>query len=448
MSQVPFSFSDSAVLARLSQDVSILTNDSLAGRKAGSYEEKKASGYIIRGFREAGLEPGATDTSFLQPFPVESFNIPRGLNTMSMDGWDKTLFVQYHFSPAAYSGDGHMEGNNYMLLDLSHFNWDRQAPSGELIVSLRQSIREAFQRGSAAVILYNDDFVEGPEADSLYDRLHVKAEKGIVIAVSHEVASYLLTHQGVKISISVKVERSSLLCNNVIGYLDHKAPSTIIIGAHYDHLGKNSNGRVFAGADDNASGTAIMMELARWIKQQGDKTNNYLFLAFSGEEEGLIGSGWYVLHPTIALDSVNFMVNLDMVGRLGCEGNLVTVFGTASSPMWHSLYKAVPHPAFRMSKVKGIHNFSDHLDFYRKKIPIISVTTGLHYEYHTTRDVAETLNYSGMADIVKYLEGILGYTASRNKAGYHKVSGWNNFGANLKIVINGINHLLSAGSEN
>src|SRR5688572_15407954 len=113
--------------------------------------------------------------------------------------------------------------------------------------------------------------------------------------------------------------------NNVIGYIDNGAASTVVLGAHYDHLGYGEDGNsmfrtgdrsIHNGADDNASGTAALIELARILKASKSKNHNYLFIAFSGEELGLNGSKYFVEHPTIDLRSVNYMINMDMIGRL------------------------------------------------------------------------------------------------------------------------------------
>ena len=448
ISQTTFEFSDSAVLSRLSRDVHILASDSFAGRKYGSDGERIASGYIIRSFKEAGLiPPGGNDSSFLQPFPIKSIRIPRTSNTMIIEGFNNPLYVQHDFSPTAYSGNGREEGHNYLLIDLARYGTPGQIKMGETGHSVRQAVQHAFQQGYNAVLLSNEGKLNGSEADSLYDRMHVKPENGLVVSVNSDIAIYLLSHPDANISLSVDIKRTSTICNNVVGVINHEAPHTIIIGAHYDHLGLNSKRKVFNGADDNASGTATMMELSRYLKQCGDSSNNYLFIAFSGEEEGLLGSGYFVKHPLVCLQSINFMVNLDMVGRLGCEGNRIIAFGTGSSPSWRKVYKETAHPGFRLSRANGVHNFSDHLDFYRHQIPIISLTTGFHYDYHTTHDDASTINYTGMVDIVKYLEGLLRNVSAIGMVGYQNVSGYANFSANFKIVIAGIDHLLSVGSD-
>jgi len=448
MSQEGFSFSDSAVQSRLMRDVHILASDSFAGRKSGTTGEQKAGRYIADAFKAAGVTPkGSSDSSYLQPFPIEWFTVPRDSNSLNIEGYKGSAFPQYDFSPTAHSSNGRFEGNSYILIDLARFrNLPRQMP-GETGNDVSEEIRKAFQNGNSAVILYNEWSLDRRDRNSLYDRRNIRPLTGLVISVNPDIASYLLKHPGVNISAGTLIRRTAMTCHNIIGLIDNNAPYTIIIGAHYDHLGISRRGRVFSGADDNASGTAMMMELARYLKRSGEKTYNYLFAAFSGEEEGLDGSLYFVRNPLADLKSISFMVNLDMVGRLGCEGNVVTVFGTGTSPLWPAIYKLTPHPGFRLCKMHGVHDFTDHQGFYRHGIPIISVTTGFHYEYHTTRDNPETINYSGMVDLTRYMEELLHKAASAEKAVYHKTSRWYNLCTNLKIFLKGIDHILTVGME-
>src|SRR5262249_10716464 len=124
-------------------------------------------------------------------------------------------------------------------------------------------------------------------------------------------------------TIGIQINKIEKKGHNVIGYLDNNSATTIVIGAHYDHLGFGGEGSLYRGdpaihngADDNASGTAALIELAGRLKNSNDKKNNYLFIAFSGEEKGLLGSNYFVKHPTIDLKKINYMINMDMVGRL------------------------------------------------------------------------------------------------------------------------------------
>jgi len=204
--------------------------------------------------------------------------------------------------------------------------------------------------------------------------------------------------------------------HNVVGYIDNAAANTVIFGAHYDHLGYGEDGNsmvrsgpkaIHNGADDNASGTAALIELARKMKEEKKPTSNYLFLAFSGEELGLFGSKYYVEHPTVDLAKVNYMINMDMVGRLSDSSNTVTVGGFGTSPAWASVLTTDKRTGFSIKKDSSGTGPSDHTSFYRKDIPVLFFFTGLHSDYHRPSDDADKINYVGEVAIVNYIAHIV-----------------------------------------
>ena len=187
--------------------------------------------------------------------------------------------------------------------------------------------------------------------------------------------------------------------------LDNGAAHTVVVGAHYDHLGYGEDGNsmlrtgevlIHNGADDNASGTAALIELARLLKKSGDKRNNYLFLAFSAEELGLNGSKFFTEHPTLPMEQFTCMVNMDMVGRLNDSSHTVTVGGYGTSPWWGELFrKQQGNPSLNIKFDSSGTGPSDHTSFYRKDIPVLFFFTGLHSDYHRPTDDFDKLNYSG-----------------------------------------------------
>lgn len=199
---------------------------------------------------------------------------------------------------------------------------------------------------------------------------------------------------------------------NVIAVLDNKVEKTIVIGAHYDHLGlnehhnstlANSEGQIHNGADDNASGTAAVLELARLFSQNKTKENvNYIFALFSGEEDGLMGSK--KLAETIKTNYPNtiFMINMDMVGRLNKDNNL-TVGGVGTSPILPDLVKKYKPESINLSLDESGVGPSDHTSFYLKDIPVLFLFTGTHTDYHKPTDDAEKINYSGQKTITNYV---------------------------------------------
>jgi Zn-dependent M28 family amino/carboxypeptidase len=215
---------------------------------------------------------------------------------------------------------------------------------------------------------------------------------------------------------------------NVIGFIDNNAENTIVIGAHYDHLGMGQEGSlhrgepmVHNGEDDNASGVADMLHLADKLLE-GNTNNNYLFIAFSGEEMGLLGSNYFVKNPTIDLSKVNYMINMDMVGRLK-KNNVLAIYGTGTSPIWNETLEAANSRHtfdFKLSE-SGVGP-SDHTSFYLQDIPVLHFFTGQHVDYHKPSDDLEKLNYEGMLKISDFIYSIISKTDTKGKVTFTKTA--------------------------
>jgi hypothetical protein len=197
---------------------------------------------------------------------------------------------------------------------------------------------------------------------------------------------------------------------NVIGYLDQGAQYTVIVGAHYDHLGMGLFGSLYTGepaihngADDNASGTSTIMELAQRLLPY--KEHNYLFIAFTGEENGLWGSNYFTKHPTIDMSKVVAMVNFDMVGRM--SENKVAINGTGTSPVWPDLIKAANMDSLDITMGESGVGPSDHTSFYLIDIPSIHFFTGAHEDYHKPSDDVDKINADGMEKVADMATRIL-----------------------------------------
>ncbi len=201
---------------------------------------------------------------------------------------------------------------------------------------------------------------------------------------------------------------------NVVGYIDNKAETTVVIGAHYDHLGLGGEGSlhrggeaVHNGADDNASGVAIMLNLAQRLQnKEAPAENNYLFIAFSGEEMGLLGSNYFVKNPTIDTKKVSYMINMDMVGRLNRE-NTLAVHGVGTSPVFKQALFANNDQDLTIAEHESGIGPSDHTSFYLADIPVLHFFTGQHEDYHKPGDDSEKLNYGGMERISTYIMNII-----------------------------------------
>lgn len=212
---------------------------------------------------------------------------------------------------------------------------------------------------------------------------------------------------------------------NVIGFIDNKAKYTVVIGAHFDHLGYGAEGSlgeelaIHNGADDNASGVTVMLQLADWL-QEKYTNNNYLFIAFSGEEKGLWGSNWFVKHSTIELSNINYMLNMDMVGRLDSEKKLA-VYGTGTSPTWNDILQKIAdgNGVKMISKESGVGP-SDHTSFYLEDEPVLHFFTGQHDDYHKPTDDANKINYEGMKVVQKFIEDVIAAANDKGKLEFTK----------------------------
>jgi hypothetical protein len=202
---------------------------------------------------------------------------------------------------------------------------------------------------------------------------------------------------------------------NVIAYLDNQAENTIIIGGHYDHLGLGRDGnslepeaagKIHNGADDNASGVAGVLELARFYSRNKIREKyNFLFICFSAEEMGLLGSNYFTQHPTLNLNTVDFMLNLDMIGRLKEDKSLI-VGGVGTSPeLGNVLLKNAGD--FKITMDSSGTGASDHTSFYLKKIPVLFFFTGVHTDYHKASDDTEKINFPGEVQLLQYITRII-----------------------------------------
>lgn len=210
-------------------------------------------------------------------------------------------------------------------------------------------------------------------------------------------------------------EQSS--ARNVIGFLDNNASATVVIGAHYDHLGNDGQGssldanpsnKIHNGADDNASGVAGVLELARFFATNDVKEKtNFLFVCFSAEELGLIGSKYFTEHPTVALSQMNYMINMDMVGRLDPVTPNLFVSGTGTSPVWQPLLERLSTPELIIKMDSSGTGPSDHTSFYLKDIPVLHFFTGSHSDYHKPSDDWDKINAEGEVKVLNLIINLI-----------------------------------------
>ena len=264
-------------------------------------------------------------------------------------------------------------------------------------------------------------------ADALLDSAGKSLEEvqsQLDIENSHFLGQFPL--EGVEVAIRTRVERIKATDRNVLAWLpatDSQTAETVVVGAHYDHIGrgdasslarKDEEGEIHNGADDNASGVAVALELARTLSQREARRRNVLFAFWSGEELGLIGSSRFVEEPPLPLENIVAYFNFDMVGRL--RDNKLSLQGVGSSGVWRGIIERRNVPAgFDLSLLDDPYLPTDSTAFYPKGIPILSFFTGSHEDYNRPTDDPDTLDYQGMARIAKFGAAIVNDVVSKDE---------------------------------
>ena len=415
---------DQAMITNLQSHISYLASDKLEGRRAGTNGEKLAGEYISQKFQAIGLQPKGDD-GFFQSFEI--YDGKQINNSTRLIINDNTLAVEKDFFPFPFSQNMSLEALPAIAVQEADMPWfydlketleeNKNNPHFDLNEYIRNNAKKAKSRGASAVILYNSSAIDDKlkfDPKDRTDKLDIP-----VVYVYKEASKKYFSDQAATLDIKMKIDvtEKKRTGRNVVGYLDNGASKTIVLGAHYDHLGYGEDGNsmlrtgeknIHNGADDNASGTAALIELARILKSAKQKNSNYLFIAFSAEELGLNGSKFFVEHPTIDFSKVNYMINMDMVGRLNDSSQVVTIGGFGTSPQWSSLINPTDKKnPFTIRIDSSGTGPSDHTSFYRKDIPVLFFFTGLHTDYHKPSDDLDKINYIGETKIINYISGII-----------------------------------------
>ncbi len=403
----------------LKRDVFYLASDALEGRRTGTKGEEMARQYLEKRYRQMNIP--AWKGSYSQPFTfVEGRAIGSG-NRLQISG--KSIADTSLFFPLPWSGNG--EAGSYTVLPLLKDTADLRDPHLDWNKEAYEKARALAKDGAKAVV-----FTAPVSAKTtvLFNAQSDLEALDIPVAVYFTDAAATLSGND---RLATNVIRPKASAANFAAYLDNGAKYTIVIGAHYDHLGHGEDGNsllanaetlreIHNGADDNASGTAGLMMLAQRIRNEGKRNYNYLFLHFSGEELGLLGSRAFV--KQYGLDSTNTaaMINLDMIGRLPDSSRALQVGGVGTSPVWPAL---LPEKGYKISVDSSGIGPSDHTSFYTTGIPVLFFFTGAHSDYHKPTDDAEKVNFLGIHHIVGTLDTLLQrldklpkpkFTATRN----------------------------------
>lgn len=421
----------SLTLSNLQKHVQYLADDQLQGRRTGTAGEIMAMEYLIQQYKLLGIEPKGSN-GFVQEFEINEGLQIEEATFLAVSG-NKLLLNEEYF-PVAYSANKSIKGTPAIALSEAGQPWFRDLkelleenktnPHFDVEAVIKKIANEAAAKNATSLLIYNTSsivdnvqFNKNDQSPSLSIPVIYITKKGVTKYFSDPAAT-------LPIELSVKLSAKVRKARNVVAFINNNAPNTVILGAHYDHLGygedKNSLdglNEIHNGADDNASGTAALLELARKLKQKAPPANNYLLMHFSGEELGLMGSKYWLENPTVSVKA-NYMINMDMVGRYDTARKL-TIGGYGTSPEWGS---TIPMLANKFSyKLDSAGTGpSDHASFYRKDIPVLFFFTGSHPDYHKASDDWDKINYAGINDIVNLVYKIVETTDSKGKIGFAK----------------------------
>ena len=417
--------------------IRFLADDRLEGREVGTAGAHCAAEYIAAQFSHIGLEPAGEADTFFQPFPIRKGTTVGADNTLEVSGRSYRLeseWVPLGFSanrkleaPLVYGEYGITQANGsddpYEHLDLEGkivvVEWgDPDAPHGESIRADPhfKAISAAEHNATGIIVLLPEGWSPRLPDDE------IRATLGIPAIVVHAgLANSLRTaaNNNSVARLHTEVHTTTAEARNVVALIPGTHPTlrdeVIIVGAHYDHLGFGGEGslspdsrEVHNGADDNASGGAALIEIARTIIAGKSLDRTALFIAFTGEEKGLWGSGHFVRDPTVDLSNSVGMLNLDMVGRM--NGDALTIFGFGTAQEWDQVVDVANldlDQPLDISKAPDGYGPSDHSSFYGEGIPVLHLFTGTHEDYHRPTDDWQLINSSGVDRVVALTAGIV-----------------------------------------
>lgn len=417
--------------------VRFLADDHLDGREVGTAGAQCAGNYIAAQFSALELEPAGSEGSYFQTFSIRKGAELGPQNRLVIS--EHTYTVGTDWVPAGYSASANIDqqivygghlldnledpDNEFADLDISGkivvVEWgDPDAPHG---ISMRgdphYKATVAAGRDASGILLLAP---EGMGRPSLEDetRATLSIPVGIVNgAIAETVREALIG--GANAQLHTDVRSTTADARNVVALLPGSDPErmreTVIIGAHYDHLGHGGEGslapestEVHNGADDNASGTAAIIEAARALTAGPPLDRSVLFIAFTGEEKGLWGSAHFVREPTVELERAVAMLNLDMVGRV--LDNQLTILGFGTAAEWDEVVDTavgeMPYP-LRIAKSPDGFGPSDHSSFYGEGIPVLHFLSNLHEDYHRPSDDFDKINYEGLERVIELTVRIL-----------------------------------------
>ncbi|MBC8046337.1 MAG: M20/M25/M40 family metallo-hydrolase [Fimbriimonadaceae bacterium] len=466
-------FSQSAVEEKLKAHVTYLADDKLEGRATGSAGEKLAARYIVSNFMAEGIKPANIEgKNYLEEFTLNAGREAGKNNFIELTGVVPNerfdFFKDYNGTliyPLDFSGNGAVNGEyifcGYGITapELNYDDYKSKNVKGKIAVikvstpeggnphssyfkyiDERDKVKTAISNGAIAVVFINED-VDYPELEKDFSHNITPVEIPVIYYAKSFVPQF---NKVVSIKISVELNQITKIGYNILAYIDNAAKYTIVVGGHYDHLGYGETGGslyrgepvIHNGADDNASGVALIMELAKEINASNFKNNNYLFIAFSGEEMGLYGSKAFTNSELAKKYDINYMLNYDMVGRLDSNKTLI-INGVGTSPSWHVL-NSIKVDDIKIKTTESGVGPSDQTSFYLKDIPVLHFFTGSHSDYHKPGDDAEKINYSGIESILEFSYALIDSLNNKGEIVFTKTKEDNNDNAPKFTVTLGV----------
>jgi len=438
---------------KLKKHIYSLADDSMEGRNTATPGGAMAAKYIAQEFSQIGLTTKTTNNSFLQAFTYYAGKEYQGKNYLTIGKKNYELNKDYY--AINYSSNGLLKGaivnvNQGLELPKESSDFENIKLIGKVAMidigypagfdphsenakyaDIPTRIDNAIKYGAKGIIFYKSDTAQ-EDLSNGFDRKVKESAIPIVYIKSYNAS---LTYT--KVNAEVSLKKITKTADNIVGFINNNKPYTIVIGAHYDHLGYGENGNslyrgqnkeIHNGADDNASGVASIIEIARNLKNSSEKNYNYLILAFSGEELGLYGSKSFVENISNQVDSAHIacMINLDMVGRLGEKDKNLEINGIGTAAEWSVILKNISIDNIRVKEGMNGIGPSDHTSFYLNNIPVLHFFTGQHEDYHKPTDDAAKINFEGMSKVCQYIIAVVMQLNSLPKLSYIKTKEDNN----------------------
>jgi aminopeptidase YwaD len=422
---------DKVLIQNLKSHIQYLASDDLEGRRAGTLGEQKAINYIVEQYQGLAIQPKG-ENGFIQDFKIDEGK--RFASNAFVKVNNQQAILEAEFFALSNSGSNNFTSHASIALNEKNQAWfidvnevleeNTRNPHFDMSQWITNTTVQLKSKGAIALILHNSGTLVDNIQFNKYDT-SMALSLPVLYFTKQGFDKYFNDESGTySIEANVQFEHPSRTAHNVVGFIDNKANNTIILGAHLDHLGYNEdkhgldlNNFIHNGADDNASGTAALIELAKSLVKKAPKNNNYLIIHFSGEELGLLGSKYWLDHPTYN-GNFNYMINMDMVGRYDTARKL-TIGGYGTSSKWSEILSKTPTTLLTHYDSAGTGP-SDHASFYRKDMPVLFMFTGSHSDYHKATDDWDKINYEGEKEIVRLVQNIIKATDVYGKLDFLK----------------------------